>query len=128
MILSAPCLSSPSPITCTERKWYRIAKPELMTSNNSQTGQANVPQVCRGYTGSFVGHVCSSCEGKCISCEASERDIAACRAAQICRICFQRPRRACVLCGMPGNSLAYYCERCVLLEKDRDGCPVHISE
>ncbi|ESU39183.1 Hypothetical protein DHA2_150091, partial [Giardia duodenalis] len=98
-----------------------------VASNSSQATQMSNPQVCRGYTGSFVGHVCSSCEGKCVSCETSERGAASCRVAQICRVCSQRPRRACVMCGLPGTNLAYYCERCVMLEKDRDGCPVRIS-
>ena len=33
----------------------------------------------------------------------------------------------CVVCGSNGVSDAMYCRECVLLEKDRDGCPKVIN-
>jgi hypothetical protein len=29
----------------------------------------------------------------------------------------------CIICNAPGKHQAFYCRACVLLEKDRDGCP-----
>jgi PHD finger-like domain-containing protein 5A len=29
----------------------------------------------------------------------------------------------CTVCGGPGVSDAFYCKACVMLEKNRDGCP-----
>lgn len=33
----------------------------------------------------------------------------------------------CVTCGAAGVSDAYYCAACVMLEKDRDGCPTIVN-
>jgi PHD finger-like domain-containing protein 5A len=29
----------------------------------------------------------------------------------------------CIICNAKGVADAYYCKECVMLEKDRDGCP-----
>ncbi len=29
----------------------------------------------------------------------------------------------CIICSSPGVTDAYYCRECVLMEKDREGCP-----
>ena len=49
--------------------------------------------MCRKQPGIAVGRVCETCDGRCVVCNA------------------------------PGVSDAYYCKECVMLEKDRDGCP-----
>lgn len=47
---------------------------------------------------------------------------------RICDECnFGSRAGRCVICGMQGVSDAYYCKECVLLEKDRDGCPKIIN-
>lgn len=33
----------------------------------------------------------------------------------------------CCVCGLPGETDAYYCYECVQQEKDRDGCPYIIN-
>ncbi|KAJ3382516.1 Proteasome subunit beta type-7-A [Entophlyctis sp. JEL0112] len=49
------------------------------------------------------------------------------RPAEMVRICdecnYGTFQGRCVICGNAGISDAFYCKECVILEKDRDGCP-----
>ena len=47
---------------------------------------------------------------------------------RICDECnFGSLKGRCVVCNAPGVADAYYCKECVMLEKDRDGCPKIIN-
>ena len=47
--------------------------------------------------------------------------------AYICDQCNYNGDR-CIICNGKGVSIAYYCINCVIMEKDRDGCPKIIQQ
>lgn len=77
--------------------------------------------LCRKMPGIAVGRLCEKCDGHCPLCDSYVRP------AEIVRICdecnFGAYGGKCIICGYPGVSDAYYCTECVLMERDRDGCP-----
>ena len=77
--------------------------------------------LCRKQTGISIGRVCETCEGRCVICDSHVR---LCTLARICDECnFGSLKGRCIICNALGVADAYYCRECVLLEKDRDGCP-----
>ncbi|OBA18567.1 uncharacterized protein OGAPODRAFT_44644 [Ogataea polymorpha] len=77
--------------------------------------------LCLKQPGTAVGRLCEKCDGKCPACDSL---VNAARPARICDDCaFGSGREKCIICGLPGISDAYYCRECVMLERDRDGCP-----
>lgn len=84
-------------------------------------------QMCRKPIGLGDGFVCHQHEGRCIICDLQFDDIIpTMRVAKLCDDCSFAAEggRRCIMCGSNQTSeLAYYCQYCVALEKDRDGCP-----
>ena len=77
--------------------------------------------MCRKISGIGVGRLCNHCDGKCVICDSYVKPF---KLVKICDECnFGRFGEKCVVCNSPGISDAYYCYKCCLLEKDRDGCP-----
>lgn len=81
--------------------------------------------MCKKQPGASIGKVCEKCDDKCVICDSYVR------LASLVRICdecdFGSYQNKCVVCGGFGVSDAYYCKSCVMLEKDRDGCPKIIN-
>ena len=81
--------------------------------------------MCRKTPGLGVGKLCDYCDGRCVVCD-SYVDLK--RKAKICDECnYGYFSEKCVICGSKGQADAYYCKRCCMLEKDRDGCPKIIN-
>jgi len=77
--------------------------------------------MCRKQIGTIIGLVCDKCDGKCPICDSHVHPEVP---VHICDECaFGTNEKRCIVCGQPGRAEAYYCHECVLLEKDRDGCP-----
>ena len=77
--------------------------------------------LCRKMVGNTVARVCEHCDGKCVICDSFVRPKII---VTICDDCnYGSLQGKCVICGRKGESDAYYCEECVQMEKDRDGCP-----
>lgn len=74
---------------------------------------------CCQRTGTDVGRVCASCAGVCAICGSPARLL---RPAPVCGACARAPLFPCTLCGAPSTEPALCCARCVVLERDRDGC------
>lgn len=81
--------------------------------------------MCRKTTGIGLGSVCSYCEDKCIICDSY---VELKKRVRLCEECnFGIFGERCVVCNGEGISPAFYCKKCCLLEKDRDGCPKIIN-
>ena len=77
--------------------------------------------MCHKRTGPDVGMLCEICEGRCPLCDSRALSTTPVR---VCGECAFGPNKdRCILCGNPAKYTAYYCRECVLLGKDRDGCP-----
>eukprot|EP01060_Flectonema_neradi_P000088 TRINITY_DN10075_c0_g1_i2.p1 TRINITY_DN10075_c0_g1~~TRINITY_DN10075_c0_g1_i2.p1 ORF type:complete len:109 (+),score=5.62 TRINITY_DN10075_c0_g1_i2:54-380(+) len=77
--------------------------------------------MCRKQDGIAFGKLCERCDGKCVICDSY---VNPCTLVRICDECnYGSNNGRCVICGQAGSSDAYYCRECVLMEKDRDGCP-----
>ena len=81
--------------------------------------------LCRKQPGIAFGRLCERCDGKCPVCDST---VAPSARVRICDECNYGSSAAggsrCVICnGAPGVADAFYCRQCVLLERDRDGCP-----
>ena len=78
---------------------------------------------CGGRTGPEIALLCEGCEGKCPICGApanEENGIL----AHLCGDCaFGKLKERCIVCSAPAKYKAYFCPDCVLLGRDRDGCP-----
>ncbi|KAI3643236.1 hypothetical protein MP228_010515 [Amoeboaphelidium protococcarum] len=99
--------------------------------------------LCRKQTGISVGRLCARCEGKCVMCDSYVRAHTPVRICDECNFMQQQQRETstsiasdqsssggkCIICNGRGVSDAYYCRSCVMLQRDRDGCPkvVNIS-
>lgn len=71
--------------------------------------------------GIAIGKLCEKCDGKCCLCDSYVRPT---KLVHICDECnFGSLQGRCLVCGGPGVADAYYCRPCVLLERDKDGCP-----
>lgn len=77
--------------------------------------------MCWKRTGIGVGKLCSYCEEKCVICDTYVNLKKEVRICEECNFGFFGER--CIICNGEGVNKAYYCQRCCLLEKDRDGCP-----
>ena len=92
--------------------------------------------MCRKPSGVLIGYACDEHALRCIICAGTSRLV---RPVKVCDECASRtttatahdpdrPSRRCIVCELGIRSLdepqpAMYCEYCVLLERDRDGCP-----
>jgi PHD finger-like domain-containing protein 5A len=99
--------------------------------------------MCRRQPGTHFGYLCHVCEGRCVLCDSYIRPAAPVR---LCSSCYftsfnaaSRPSVSsttpshtshnvnnprCVICNAPdATSQAFYCKECVVMERDRDGCP-----
>lgn len=105
--------------------------------------------MCRKQAGTHFGYLCHVCEGRCVLCDSYIRPAAPVR---LCPSCYSSSFNAasrpsisstssinptastyssqngnnprCVICNAPdATSQAFYCRECVVMEKDRDGCP-----
>ena len=81
--------------------------------------------MCRKQPGIAVGRVCETCDGRCVICDSHVRLSTLVRICDECN--FGRLKGRWVVCNAPGVAGAYYCKECVMLEKDRDGCPKIIN-
>lgn len=81
--------------------------------------------MCRKQAGIAVGRVCETCDGRCVICDSHVRLSTLVRICDECN--FGSLKGRCVICNALGVSDAYYCKECVMLEKDRDGCPKIIN-
>lgn len=79
--------------------------------------------MCRKQPGTARALLCQVCEGRCVLCDSYIRPAAPVRLCQACAFGPSQQGR-CVICDGPnGKTEAWYCRECVLMEKDRDGCP-----
>lgn len=84
--------------------------------------------MCRKPIGVHEGYVCHQHEGRCVICDVQFDEILpTMRPVLLCDDCGFGAHEGglkCVMCGSHKTSeQAYYCQYCVALEKDRDGCP-----
>ncbi|ODV73943.1 U2 snRNP complex subunit RDS3 [Cyberlindnera jadinii NRRL Y-1542] len=77
--------------------------------------------MCLKQPGTHIGRLCEKCDGRCPMCDSFVRPTAKVRICEECA--FGQGAEKCVICGGHGVSDAFYCHTCVMLEKDRDGCP-----
>ena len=80
-------------------------------------------RVCGKLPGINVGKVSEQYDGICVArgCDSFVRQAIK---AYVCDECsYGSKGERCVISGMPAVAEAYYCEECVQLGKDRDGCP-----
>lgn len=76
---------------------------------------------CNKRPGPTIGMLCDNCEGRCVICD-SHIDLE--KEVHICGECsFGELKERCIVCAGPATHKAYYCHECVLLGRDRDGCP-----
>merc|ERR1712146_82229 len=80
---------------------------------------------CGKKVGSGIGGLCEKCDGKCVICDSYVRPCQIVRLSEECH--FLGKSGKCIICNSKTVSDAYYCKACVLLEKDRDGCPKIIN-
>lgn len=78
--------------------------------------------LCRKLAGNAVGRLCESCDGKCVICDSFVRPAVRVHVCDECNYGAQAAER-CIICSRPGAADAYYCQECVQMGKDRDGCP-----
>ena len=81
--------------------------------------------MCRKMPGIAIGRLCEKCDGKCVVCDSYVRPATLVRVCDECNYGSNQGR--CVICNAVGVSDAYYCQGCVMQEKDRDGCPKIIN-
>jgi len=81
--------------------------------------------MCRKMPGIAIGRLCEKCDGKCVVCDSYVRPATLVRVCDECNYGSNQGR--CVICNAVGVSDAYYCQGCVIQEKDRDGCPKIIN-
>ena len=81
--------------------------------------------MCRKQPGIGIGRVCETCDGRCVICDSHVRLTTLVRICDECN--FGSGKDKCIVCNAPAVADAYYCKECVMLEKDRDGCPKIIN-
>lgn len=114
-------------------------------------------RLCRKLIGVSTGFVCDAHEGRCVICDAftemakpakicddcgfqrkslhSQMPLSNSAAAANTSNGDDKPgnsqlsqQQRCIVCNRDrASDVAYYCRSCVLLEKDRDGCPVVLN-
>lgn len=91
--------------------------------------------LCRKQPGNAVGYLCHKCDGHCPLCDSQNPNTL--KLGTVCRICdvcsyqttlhstISQNSHKCMMCGQIAHqpNVAYYCKNCVLMGKDRDGCP-----
>jgi PHD finger-like domain-containing protein 5A len=86
-------------------------------------------KMCRRICGVNEGYVCDAHEHRCVICDSVADPEAGAIPVLVCDDCNRSTARdggshQCIVCGRtPAPEKATYCRACVLLEKDRDGCP-----
>jgi len=80
---------------------------------------------CRKQPGIAIGRLCDKCDGKCVICDSFVEPEVLVRICDDCN--YGTNEGKCVICGRSGSSDAFYCRKCSLQEKDRDGCPKIIN-
>jgi PHD finger-like domain-containing protein 5A len=78
--------------------------------------------LCRKQPGVAIGKVCDRCDGKCVICDSYANMTSIVRICDDCNYGTTNLDK-CILCSAKAENDAYYCRECVMLEKDRDGCP-----
>jgi PHD finger-like domain-containing protein 5A len=79
--------------------------------------------MCRRFAGVSPGMLCAEHQGRCVVCKSYNEMVSIVRVCDECAFAKEEEAR-CIVCGRPkATEVAYYCKYCVLLEKDRDGCP-----
>ncbi|KAL0229886.1 hypothetical protein PCE1_003450 [Barthelona sp. PCE] len=82
-------------------------------------------KLCGKQQANIFSVVCQRCSGKCIVCDSHVNLV---KRAKMCITCATNQNESCVVCStdikegdptFPGE----YCRECVLLERDKDGCP-----
>eukprot|EP00461_Guttulinopsis_vulgaris_P004146 UN04147 len=77
--------------------------------------------MCRNLAGKTAGRVCANCDGRCILCDSHGNLNTK---ALICDECtYGAAFGKCLICQSTATTDARYCDDCVELELDRDGCP-----
>lgn len=79
--------------------------------------------LCRRITGTSLGLVCDQHEGRCVICDGFTDLV---QVARLCDECGhgREAESRCMFCGNHRAAHpAMYCRRCVMLQKDQDGCP-----
>ena len=80
---------------------------------------------CRKLVGMEIGRLCEKCDGRCVICDSYVRPK---NPVFLCDDCsFGELSEKCLICNAPASEKAFYCHKCCLLEKDRDGCPKVIN-
>lgn len=83
--------------------------------------------MCRKLTGNSYGYVCHQHEGRCVICDYQfDEVLETMREVRLCDDCglTAAGEGRCIMCGNTRTTeVAYYCQYCSALEKDRDGCP-----
>ena len=69
---------------------------------------------------------------RCLNCEAQKKTTYPTTIGEssgyICEECYLGVKKdRCIISNAPGVADAYYCEECVQMGKDRDGCPCVIN-
>jgi len=82
--------------------------------------------LCSKLVGNNIGKLCDKCDGRCPICDSYVKPFSLVR---ICDDCSNQSlnNEKCIVCGYPGKNEAYFCKSCVILEKDREGCPKVIN-
>ena len=84
-------------------------------------------RVCGKLPGVNVGRVSEQYDGICVA-EGCDSFVRPCVKAFICDTCYLGAKKdKCIISNAPAVADAYYCEECVQLGKDRDGCPCVIN-
>ena len=82
-------------------------QPDLLTCGNRPS-----PELAK---------LCDVCEGRCPICDSHSNLTTP---LHICGDCsFGELKDRCIICSSPATHIAMCCRDCVLLGKDRDGCP-----
>ena len=121
---TAPPPPPPSCARATTTKW----SSKWSSSKSHQIVMAkHHPDLimCRKMPGIAIGRLCEKCDGKCVVCDSYVRPATLVRVCDECNYGSNQGR--CVICNAVGVSDAYYCQGCVMQEKDRDGCPKIIN-
>ncbi|TKC34344.1 hypothetical protein EI555_002903, partial [Monodon monoceros] len=85
--------------------------------------KAKPPQ--RLQAGVAIGRLCERWDGKCVICDSY---VCPCTLVHMCDECnYGSYQGRCVIRGGPRVSDAYFCKKCTIQEKDRDGCPKIVS-
>lgn len=81
--------------------------------------------LCRQQPGVAPGYLCNACDGRCPICDSHANQELLVHVCDECafRQHAERKEGRCVICSNRASNPAYYCHQCVLLERDRDGCP-----